>query len=252
MSVNSNIAQSQPIGERFHENSRRTDNIPLVDEKSINSKMENSLLLSHLSGQEIIPQRVHISENNPCERTSVHSEGRRQVLNNNTPYLVYSESVDKKTASLAESMLTDALFLPSAIHINDIIGSTLDEKELMFIKEKLTDKYSTLENPVTHALPKSSRLLDTSNVSHIHSDKECNFANNKDAEKLANNPEQNLSSTKKTEVSIASTLFCLFLFCSFYLLTANSSVQLCLYRQKRSLYVQSVPIHSRKIVETLW
>lgn len=42
---------------------------------------------------------------------------------------------------LAEKMLSEALLPPSAIHSNDIVGSTLNDKELSFIQRKLADKY---------------------------------------------------------------------------------------------------------------
>ncbi|XP_076276590.1 testin LIM domain protein isoform X2 [Lasioglossum baleicum] len=50
-------------------------------------------------------------------------------------------------AFIAESILADALLPPSTIHTNDIIiGSTLDRKGLMFIREKLTNKYGNQGN----------------------------------------------------------------------------------------------------------
>lgn len=47
---------------------------------------------------------------------------------------------------LAERMLSEALLPPSAIHAADIIGSTLDEKGLMYIREKLNSMNSGKED----------------------------------------------------------------------------------------------------------
>jgi len=210
MSINSNIVRSQPIEGRFYENSRRTDNIPLTNEESINCKMVNSLLDSHPI-QKITPdQEIHTSENyvSSKRKTSTHLEEHRQVINNNTPCLVHSETVDHETACMAESMLTDALLPPSAIHLKDIIGSTLDEKELMFIREKLTDKYNAMENPIIHILSKSSQSLGTNDISRIHSAKEYDSTNIKDVGKIVTkSPERNLSLSEKTEVSNAINFF---------------------------------------------
>ncbi|RLU23867.1 hypothetical protein DMN91_004075 [Ooceraea biroi] len=203
MSINSNIVKSQPIEGRFYENSRHADNIP-VNEGSTNSEVVNSLITSHLAEQETVPtQEVHTSGEYASSerRVPTHSDGHGQALNNNAPcrHSLHSAAVDRETASIAESILTDALLPPSAIHANDIIGSTLDERELMFIREKLTDKYSAVECPAIHGLPKSSRSLDTSEVSSVHSAKD--FASIKDAEKLAlKNPDRNLALTEKTEI----------------------------------------------------
>jgi len=205
MSINSNIVRSQPIEGRFYENSRHTDNIPLINEESINSKMVNSSIISHAIQQEIIPaQEIHTSGNyvSSERETLTHLEGHRQMLNNNAPCFIHSETVDRETASMAESMLTDALLPPSAIHLKDIIGSTLDKKELMFIREKLTDKYSVMENPIIHTVPKSSQSLATSDVSRIHSAKEYNSTSIKNMGKIvAKSPERNFSLSEKTEVS---------------------------------------------------
>jgi hypothetical protein len=219
MSINSNIVRSQLIEAKFYENSRHTDNIPLINEESINNKMVNSSIISHPIQQEIIPaQEVYTSGNYvSSERKTLTqtTEGHRQVLNNNAPCFIHSEAVDRETASMAESMLTDALLPPSAIHLKDIIGSTLDKKELMFIREKLTDKYSAMENPIIQTLPKSSQSLATSDVSHIHSAKEYNSTNIKDTGKIvAKSPERNLSLSEKTEVSNAINFFFIFNFIS--------------------------------------
>lgn len=61
---------------------------------------------------------------------------------------------------LADRMLNEALLPPSAIHAADIIGSTLDEKGLSFIREKLTSKYSAKDESVGLQSPTRARELE--------------------------------------------------------------------------------------------
>lgn len=175
VSANSDIVRSQPIEGRFHDNSPYTSNIAPTNKTSITSKIVNSSIPAHLAEQEIVPARETYTCENYVPREEdisknllMHSEERRDTLNNTTPYFARSETANSEVVSIAESMLADAFLPPSAIHVNDIIGSTLDEKELMFIREKLTNKYNAIENPVVHAASKLSRSLDANDVLHPH------------------------------------------------------------------------------------
>lgn len=71
-----------------------------------------------------------------------------------------------ENADIVQSILADAFLPPSTVHAHDIIGSTLDESRLMFIREKLTDKYSNQENQVHNASPNVARDLDASDLLH--------------------------------------------------------------------------------------
>lgn len=174
VSINNDIVRSQPIEGRLYDNFPCTNDTVPINKRNINSKIVNSLIPAHLAEQEIVPARDMYTSGNYVPReesasksTLMHLEDNRETLNNTMPYLVHSEAVNSEAASIAESMLADALLPPSAIRANDIIGSTLDEKELMFIREKLADKYNAAESPIVYAVPKSSRLLDT-NMHTIH------------------------------------------------------------------------------------
>ncbi|XP_032673405.1 uncharacterized protein LOC116845148 [Odontomachus brunneus] len=194
--VNSNVARSQSVEGKFHENLQQTNDAALV-RGGVSGKIINSSIPSRLAEQEIVsPREMHTSGNfvpfggNGTRSALMHTEAHRETLSNVTPYsLAHSEAQNSDAASIAECMLADALLPPSAIHANDIIGSTLDEEELMYIREKLADKYNAVENPVLHSTPKSSRLLDTSDLLHPRGGvpKEGNnSANvNKDAERTA-------------------------------------------------------------------
>lgn len=208
--TNSDIARSQSVEGKFHDNHRYANDIALLNERGINSKTINSSIPAQLAEQEIISAReMHTSENYvPYEgNASARLELHKETLNSAMPCVTHSEIVNNEAASIAESMLADALLPPSAIHANDIIGSTLDEKRLMFIREKLTDKYNAVENPVAHAVPKSYRVLDGSDMLHTHTGgvKEANnpACINKDMDRVAivaavRSPAGNL--TEKLEV----------------------------------------------------
>ena len=193
VSANNNIAKSQLIGGKLiNENSQHTGDTMSINERAMDSKIINSSIPAHLAEQEIVSAReMHTSGNYiPYGGNTLKDalEGHRETLNNIMPCIAHLESVDSEAASMAESMLADALLPPSAIHANDIIGSTLDEKSLMFIREKLADKYNATENLAMHAASKSSRLLDTSDVLRSGGSKENNNNPtniNKDAERAA-------------------------------------------------------------------
>ena len=110
----------------------------------------------------------NLSNPTPCEMQYSRNPGsiaNEEFLHKNTPHLINEPIAGKSKASaekvgdqieqnlefssdipsnalLAEQMLSEALLPPSAVHANDIIGSSLDEKGLMYIREKLSDKYS--------------------------------------------------------------------------------------------------------------
>ncbi|XP_070171976.1 uncharacterized protein Tes [Polyergus mexicanus] len=211
VAANNNIAKSQLIeGKLVNEHSQHASDISM-NEKAINSKVINSSIPAHLAEQEIVPAReMHISGSYiPYRGNTLKGalEKHRETLDNITPCIAHLESVNNEAASIAESMLADALLPPSAIHANDIIGSTLDEKSLMFIREKLADKYNATENSAMLAIPKSSRLLDTNDILRNGGSRENNnnpVNINKDAERTAiitatKNPAKIL--LEKTEVN---------------------------------------------------
>ncbi|XP_029169279.1 transforming growth factor beta-1-induced transcript 1 protein [Nylanderia fulva] len=191
--ANNNIAKSQLIGGKLiNENLQYEGDIVSINEKAMENKVIHSSIPAHLAEQEIVPVReMHTSGNYiPYGRNALKDalERHRETLNNILPYTADLKTVNNEAASMAESILADALLPPSAIHANDIIGSTLDEKSLMFIREKLADKYNAMENLVTHTVPKSSQLLDTNDVLRSTGSKENNnnpMNINKDAERTA-------------------------------------------------------------------
>ncbi|KAL6420122.1 hypothetical protein ACFW04_014079 [Cataglyphis niger] len=193
VAANNNIAKSQLIGGKLiNEHSQHAGDNVSINERAIDSKVINSSIPAHLAEQEIVSSReMHTSENYiPYGGNTLKGvvERHRETLDNITPCIAHLEAVNNEAASIAESMLADALLPPSAIHANDIIGSTLDEKSLMFIREKLADKYNTMENSAMHVVPKSSRLLDANDILRSGGSRENNnnpANSNKDTEKTA-------------------------------------------------------------------
>ncbi|XP_043502629.1 uncharacterized protein LOC122524415 isoform X1 [Polistes fuscatus] len=56
------------------------------------------------------------------------------------------ESQEMNLQEVADNILANALLPPSAINVHDIVSSTLDKDELMFIRDKLNSKYSMQDN----------------------------------------------------------------------------------------------------------
>ncbi|XP_011874806.1 PREDICTED: uncharacterized protein LOC105565871 [Vollenhovia emeryi] len=166
VSASSYIARSQPIeGKLICDNYQRphdTVTPSSANEKGITGKTVNSSILTYLAEQEMVERRDTLGSCNVS-----YGEDALERLGDTTLRTAHPEAVDDKVALIAESMLADALLPPSAIHANDIVGSTLDEKGLTFIREKLADKYNIAENPVAmRAVSKSFRPLDSaSNIS---------------------------------------------------------------------------------------
>ncbi|KAL6265370.1 hypothetical protein P5V15_002170 [Pogonomyrmex californicus] len=183
VSVNSNIVKSQPIQRKLiYENFQHANDTISVNEKDINSKIVNDSIFTHLAEQEIVSTREkHISGNYvPYRERKNAFEKLGETLNDTTLCDITCPDVTSETALIAESLLADALLPPSAIHANDIIGSTLGEKELTFIREKLTDKYNMTENSMMHGASKLSKPLEANDTLHLRSGrigiKENNFA----------------------------------------------------------------------------
>lgn len=162
-SVNSNIAQMEPLEEKFCENSQRVN---IVNTKNINSKVVNTLTPAHLAEQEIVSMQMmqtsgkYISHIGTSSKSTLKNalQEREEISKDIKPYITHSET--NEAMSIADSMLAEAFLLPSAMQAKNIIGSTLDKKGLMYIKEKLTNKYNVTDNPIMHVIPQLSQPLD--------------------------------------------------------------------------------------------
>lgn len=167
VSVSSNVARSQPIEEKSTcENFQRAHNTVSINEKDLDGKMVNFSLRTHFADfaeqERSVPvaREKHSSGNDVSYERDVFEGHRREEKLNDR-----DTNDETAAAFIAESMLADALLPPSAIHANDIIGSTLDEKGLIFIREKLADKYNvqTSENSAYTVSKSIRQSLDAMN-----------------------------------------------------------------------------------------
>lgn len=110
------------------------------------------------------PLRCKHTDNNPCYVPMTnHDKKLKRVEQNIVPYksdvdpqiepsIVTERTSDKQTEMnllddiIADNILANALLPPSAVNVHDIVSSTLDKKELMFIRDKLNTKYGIMQD----------------------------------------------------------------------------------------------------------
>ncbi|XP_033210834.1 uncharacterized protein LOC117168950 [Belonocnema kinseyi] len=116
---------NQPAGDSTSQNidpCQQSVSVPGLQEKN-----DNSGIVAHLEGTGRIDSRLEESRGLPHD--------------------------------IAERLLSEAFLPPSAIHVNDIVASTLDERGLTFIRDKLNSKYSN-KGDVEHRGPFESREIE--------------------------------------------------------------------------------------------
>ncbi|XP_076760857.1 testin LIM domain protein [Xylocopa sonorina] len=160
VSNNSGIVKSEPIKDNLYNkdfyvkridsnNQNITTDIPTAE----NSKHLNDAVMS-VNSEVILPSECY-------------KEAYKDMLKNPSSTLLQSKLINDN-ADVAEAILADALLPSSTVHANDIIGSTLDEKGLMYIREKLTNKYSKQEaqqQQVAYGTPSYARNFELNNSS---------------------------------------------------------------------------------------
>ncbi|XP_031839931.1 testin LIM domain protein isoform X2 [Nomia melanderi] len=137
ISNNCEIAKSEPIRSGVYNKGI----------SSINCQRVNNNHRDITSKEVSIPNYSECSdpEGTMPQNSVEHYEEVHNVLKNPPTSLSHSKSINNE-AYIAEAILADALLPPSTVHANDIIGSTLDQKGLKYIREKLTNKYSNQGN----------------------------------------------------------------------------------------------------------
>ncbi|CAL7937115.1 unnamed protein product [Xylocopa violacea] len=158
VSNNSGIVKSEPIKDNLYNkdfyvkkidsnNQNITTDIPTTE----NSKYLNDEAVTNVNSEVISPSECY-------------KEACKDMLKNPSSTLLHSKLINDN-ADVAEAMLADALLPSSTVHANDIIGSTLDEKGLMYIREKLTNKYSKQDTQaqVAYGTPNYARNLELNN-----------------------------------------------------------------------------------------
>lgn len=189
VSANSNVARSQSIEDNFCGNIESANDAILANKRDINNRIVNFPISKCLAKQEIVSiHEMHTSENSVSYGESASKnalEKHREALSD----ITRSIAIDSNAASIAEFILADAFLPPSAIHANDIIGSTLDEEKLSFVQNKLTDKYNATDNPALHATLESILPLNASNKLHVSFEDKIkkNSSSNKNMERTVKN-----------------------------------------------------------------
>lgn len=122
----------------------------------INVPNESNVTKSELVDDFNNPQKSTVFSPFSKSQNNLGSKGNILTIGNIDTFLSKSGELPQE---LAERMLSEALLPPSAVHANDIIGSTLDEKGLMYIREKLNSMNSNKED-VQHRGPFKSREID--------------------------------------------------------------------------------------------
>lgn len=97
----------------------------------------------------------------PWNPPECYKEAYKGMFKNPSTSPLNSKSINHNID--VETLLVDAL-LPSNVHTTDVIKSTLDEKSLMYIREKLTNKYSNQENQKQINISNFAKNLDSNNL----------------------------------------------------------------------------------------
>ncbi|XP_017879209.1 testin-like [Ceratina calcarata] len=131
-SVPLEMSSSIPIFEKY-------DKVSNSSEIAKSEPIKNSFLNKGSNDSKTIGNTQTDVAPNPSE---CYRDAYKDTLKN--PSTGLSQTIDSNPDDAAAAMLADTS--PRTIQSSDIIGSTLDEKGLRFIREKLTNKYSMQEN----------------------------------------------------------------------------------------------------------
>ncbi|CAK9825796.1 Prickle-like protein 2 [Anthophora retusa] len=140
---------------------------PVDFSKSSSNNQNTKVPATEISKHSNDPAAANVNSEitSPWNPSEYYKEAYRDMLQNPSTSLSHSKPISDNVYD-AEAMLADALLPPSVVHANDIIGSTLDEKGLMYIREKLTNKYSTQENQgkIPYNTPSFARSIDSNSL----------------------------------------------------------------------------------------
>ncbi|KAK1117863.1 hypothetical protein K0M31_015535 [Melipona bicolor] len=152
---NSGNIESVPVLEKHNINGE-DDKITKGNNHNItkdNLKYLNDAVVTNVNSETVLP----------WNSSECHKIAYKDVLKNPSTSLLHSKPINNDTV---EALLANTLPLHSTVRTNDIVRSTLDEKGLMYIREKLTNKYSNQENQ-GQALcngPNFAKSLDSNNL----------------------------------------------------------------------------------------
>ncbi|XP_034189326.2 testin LIM domain protein isoform X1 [Osmia lignaria lignaria] len=170
------IAKSEPLKSGLYNKGSCLINHSKNDSNNQEINKQNLMTDNLKSSNTATNANINSEVTSPSNSSQCYKEAYRDTFRNPSSFLSHSEPINDNTV---ETILADAFLPPSAVHANDIIGSTLDKKGLMYIREKLTNKYSSQENQgqIPHNTPNFTRDLDFGNPLYKSNDSESKNVN---------------------------------------------------------------------------
>lgn len=164
------------------------------NESNSNNQNIKNVTIENLNLNDTVVTNVNSKITLPSNSSECYKEAYKDMFKNPSTSLLNSKSIDDNID--VETLLVDAL-LPSSVHTTDVIKSTLDEKSLMYIREKLTNKYSNQENQKQINIPNFAKNLDSNNSQNKNFPININKETDTNKEIATINPEMLIPSKEK-------------------------------------------------------
>lgn len=164
------------------------------NESNSNNQNIKNVTIENLNLNDTVVTNVNSKITLPSNSSECYKEAYKDMFKNPSTSLLNSKSINDNID--VETLLVDAL-LPSSVHTTDVIKSTLDEKSLMYIREKLTNKYSNQENQKQINIPNFAKNLDSNNSQNKNFPININKETDTNKEIATINPEMLIPSKEK-------------------------------------------------------
>lgn len=164
------------------------------NESNSNNQNIKNVTIENLNLNDTVVTNVNSKITLPSNSSECYKEAYKDMFKNPSTSLLNSKSINDNID--VETLLVDTL-LPSSVHTTDVIKSTLDEKSLMYIREKLTNKYSNQENQKQINIPNFAKNLDSNNSQNKNFPININKETDTNKEIATINPEMLIPSKEK-------------------------------------------------------
>lgn len=164
------------------------------NESNSNNQNIKNVTIENLNLNDTVITNVNSKITLPSNSSECYKEAYKDMFKNPSTSLLNSKSINDNID--VETLLVDTL-LPSSVHTTDVIKSTLDEKSLMYIREKLTNKYSNQENQKQINIPNFAKNLDSNNSQNKNFPININKETDTNKEIATINPEMLIPSKEK-------------------------------------------------------
>lgn len=164
------------------------------NESNSNNQNIKNVTIENLNLNNTVVTNVNSKITLPSNSSECYKEAYKDMFKNPSTSLLNSKSINDNID--VETLLVDAL-LPSSVHTTDVIKSTLDEKSLIYIREKLTNKYSNQENQKQINIPNFAKNLDSNNSQNKNFPININKETDTNKEIATINPEMLIPSKEK-------------------------------------------------------